>query len=284
MEIMSTNACIALESSNGNVNGILCLHDGMPKYMGVVLKTVFDDIHKTKKLISLGSLSAVVPYDETVFSEKYVKFDNFMAELLNETVYSFKNIDEFLKPDTWIQKLNIEFLYLQRTDGSWHFYRHDYTGELYEINYDKKIFLQMTNDFFSKINSLINVKDPDYENLSKQELYNKLRIYVHKLLASLDISTITDIHNRAFFEKSVAEKNYNGYLHNLIVFNDVSMQDILEITDFDMLARFIIDNIFIKGNTWLYEIEGANNFMKQHSSIFRFAMNKLADLPKAGYK
>lgn len=278
-----SNACIALESPNGTLNAVYCYRDGMPKYLGVILKSVFCDIDNTRKLVSLGNLSAIVPYNETVFSEKkYMKFGSFMAERLNETVYSFKSINEFLKPDTWIQKFNIEFLYLQKADGSWHFYRHDYTGELYEINYDKNIFLQMTNDFFAKINCMI-TSDSEYDNLSKPEIFGKLRAYVHKMLVSLDIRTITYIHNRALFEKSALEGNYNKYVRNFIVFDEVFMQDILDMTDFDMLARFIIDNIFVKGNTWLYEIEEANNFMMQHSSIFRSAMNKLADVPKAGY-
>ena len=281
---MSANACIALEK-DGRINYIFCHYDGMPKYLGVILKSLFSKVCETEKLISYGDIFSILPYDKNVFTEEsYKKFGAFMIKVSNKKNFFMENEQIFLNPDTWIENINIEFLYLQKSAGDWHFYKHDYSGEIYEINYSDEALRKMTSDFFSRLNCLISKSESEYNKMSKSEIYYKLNIYVHKMLSSMDIKTITDIHNRAVFEKSASTGNYSGYVSNLIVFKDVSVHDILDMVDFDMISKFIINNVFVKGNTWLYDIKDANNFMKDHSNIFQHAVSKLTDESKPGYK
>lgn len=57
---MSTHSFIGIEDeTTGKVRGIYCHYDGYPDGVGYVLKKHYQDEHKLRELVKLGSISAL---------------------------------------------------------------------------------------------------------------------------------------------------------------------------------------------------------------------------------
>lgn len=124
---MSTRSYIGIINKDRSVDAVYCHWDGYPDNQGPILKDSYDSAEKVRKLLSLGSLSAlgrnfapegkveytsVYPYDTTV------AYCRDLGEEMEDAVH-FNSRKTFLD---WLRRTDVEYVYLYNENlSAWMF-------------------------------------------------------------------------------------------------------------------------------------------------------------------
>ena len=155
---MSTSCFIGTQRESGYIRGIICTHDGYPKYAGTILHCKYQNLNKIEKLISLGEISILGENIEPKSNEPhgYPDYQRCTVLAYKRDLSSYSDIgagiDTDIKKSVRISDLGlmgVEYAYIWDIVGKyWHTYKVEGIdiSKINEVKIDYRYYIKKLED------------------------------------------------------------------------------------------------------------------------------------------
>jgi len=109
---MATRSNIAYQTAEGKIRSVYCHWDGYPEHNGEMLQRHYQDIEKIKRLVELGSISALRPEigEKQDFDDRSTQNENWTLAYSRDRGEEL-HISEYDDIPSWIEDME-EYAYL----------------------------------------------------------------------------------------------------------------------------------------------------------------------------
>lgn len=173
---MSTHCFIGVRNSRGSIDGIYCINDGYPEYVGTILTYKYTTEEKVNSLLKLGNISVlgenIKPLDKTLphtlmnpqsrtvvayyrdngdYNDKYMTKNIHLRDVADFDCYNAYIWDNSIKG--WrTYKFNLDYgLEIKEQNIDYSYYINKLVQGGYMTEVSKKLITQIKNKYLEKI-------------------------------------------------------------------------------------------------------------------------------------